>query len=87
MNTMYTILNGNIDVPDGKIDTSHFAYPHHDESPSSGGRIPHGVKYGIDLTYRELYQPIEEHVDTRFIELVDEWFREEVIIRGYRRNK
>lgn len=83
LGTIFTVMSF---VPDGKIDTINFAYP---VESSFSGRIVHMSPecYGIDYDYREFYRPIEEHVDTRFIDLVDDWFREETEIRGYRRNK
>ena len=75
-------------VSDGKIGHNNkFQYSVDYDKPRSG-RIPQGVKYGVDYSYRELYRPIEEHVDMGWIDIVDEWLHEEMTrVMGYRRNK
>ena len=72
INTIYNILNGNIDAPDGKIDTSNWRWP---SDMYGGGNTSRyrfcreKVDYGEDVTHRELYQGIEGPQDLFWLEI------------------
>ena len=54
---------GWLSVPDGKIDTLHFAYRRKSDQYSDMHICREHVKYGIDYVYREFYRPIESNLD------------------------